>query len=190
MSNICVLRRANVIAETHCDMYVLTADSFQQILRNFPSAGQNIRENLEKKMKSQKDGHVDELHNMMKRSLNKVKNKVKMGGLLKSRRKSNSVNDMAKKLGQQVTMSDLDQLFGSGGKTAKVMPSSKISTETSPDRLSSSNHRFHQINQNPRKTADGMEHLIGKLERHIDHKFWQLSTALRIPTRHFNDYGK
>ena len=24
----------------------------------------------------------------------------------------------------------------------------------------------------------------------IDHKFWQLSTALRIPTRHFNDYGK
>ena len=52
MFNICVLRRANVIAETHCDMYVLTADSFQQILRNFPSAGQNIRENLEKKMKS------------------------------------------------------------------------------------------------------------------------------------------
>ena len=38
------------MSETHCDMYVLTADSFQQILRNFPSAGQNIRENLEKKM--------------------------------------------------------------------------------------------------------------------------------------------
>ena len=186
-----VLRRANVIAETHCDMYVLTGDSFQQIVRNFPSAGQNIRENLEKKMNSHQDGHVDAIHNMMKRSFNKVKSKIKFGGMLKSKSRSRSVSDITKGLGPQVTLADLDNIFGNTKKSSvgKKTIAAKISTE-SISTPSSSNHQHRHTSVSPTKATGNIENLIHKLERHIDHKFWQLSTALRIPTRHFNDYGK
>ena len=176
-----VLRRANVIAETHCDMYVLTADSFQQIVRNFPSAGQSIREKLEQKMKSEKDGHVEEVHRMMKRSLHRVKRHVKLGGLMKS--KSRSLSDIKKTLTAQVTVADLDKVFGTPSKKKKGIARPAVSTEV----VTPTSEPATTPTQQSLASNIALEHTLRKLERHIDRKFWQLSTALRIPTRHFND---
>ena len=68
-------------------------------------------------MKSEKDGHVEEVHRMMKRSLNRVKRNVKFGGLMKS--KSRSLGDIKKTLTAQVTVADLDKLFGTPAKKKK-----------------------------------------------------------------------
>ena len=132
-------------------------------------------------MKSEKDGHVEEVHRMMKRSLHRVKRHVKFGGLMKS--KSRSLSDIKKTLTAQVTVADLDKVFGTPSKKKKGIARPAVSTEV----VTPTSDPATTPTQQSLASNITLEHTLRKLERHIDRKFWQLSTALRIPTRHFND---
>jgi len=176
-----VLRRMNVIAKTHCDMYVLTRQNFQHILRNFPSAGQNIRENLELKMKEDDASFpVDRLHKTVDKTIAKLRLAQRLGHLTKIKKSPrNSASDP-----------NLTPSVKSGEEKPLIVPG-----ETSD----SMSHRPGNM-KNPMSFDDvgspsvsrnelrEIKEVVEALRVRVDKNFLALATALRVPSRHFENF--
>ena len=168
------LRRANVIAETHCDMYVLTSQKFQDIVRTFPSAGQMIRENLEKKMKNEdhsgEAGTVDSLHKRIHASLKKLRMTTRI---------KNSTS--AKK--ETAVLPQVLSPLPKGSKQFSSM--SRIDNQHDGEEIDSFSKGALVAS---RREIEEMRKEFKHIRLHMDHKFFALATALRIPTRQFDTF--
>ena len=176
-----VLRRMNVIAKTHCDMYVLTRQNFQHILRNFPSAGQNIRENLELKMKEDEASlPVDRLHKTVDKTIAKLRLAQRLGHFSKSKQSPRS----------SASDPNLKPSVNTGKEKPVILPGESSDSMNHRPENAENLMAFDEMGSPSvsRNELREIKEVVEALRVRVDKNFLALAAALRVPSRHFENF--